>query len=202
MFPSQFLFHLQLSAKDTLVTFSTAVVEATPEQLSQECGVDYGPTLQLLNQLRTYTTILSDSAQRSMDLLSCKNIVPLYTSTVHEGTCENSITGAAWIFGCFFVISFFGMIMIMFRGAYYPIYYYEGKDWDSTTSDDEADLQEEMSEDNSEDYDESMVDTDVYDEEGLAKALDEDEEEEEETEYDQEMSVEEISIYTEGESNQ
>jgi hypothetical protein len=145
-----------------------------------------------------------DSAERSMDLMSCKNVVPLYTSTVYEGTCENSITGAAWIFGCFFVISFFGMLMIMFRGAYYPIYYYNGgKDWDSNTSDDEAELQEEMSEDdNSEDYDESMVDTDVYDEDGLAKALDEDDEEEEGTEYDQEESVEEISNYTGGESNQ
>jgi hypothetical protein len=99
-----------------------------------------------------------------MDLMSCKNIVPLYTSTVYEGACENSITGATWIFGSFFVISFFGMLMIMFRGAYYPIYYhYESKDLDYNTSDDEAGSQEEMSGSNSEDYDESMVDADVYD---------------------------------------
>jgi hypothetical protein len=32
-------------------------MQATPEELSQECGVDYGPTLQLLKHLQTYTTI-------------------------------------------------------------------------------------------------------------------------------------------------
>ena len=59
--------------------------------------------------------------------------------------------------------------MIMFWGACYPIYYYKGKDWDFSTSNDKADLHEKMSGDDSEDYDESMADTDVYDGEGLGE---------------------------------
>jgi hypothetical protein len=120
-----FFAYEQTTAKEKLDAFSQAVIDVTPEQLSQECGVDYGPTLQLLSQLRTYTSILLDSANRSINLMSCRNIVPLYTETIYKGTCSQSIKGATWIFSSFFVIAFFGMVMIMFRAAYYPVYLYD-----------------------------------------------------------------------------
>lgn len=140
--------------------FAETVAQVTPEQLSQECGAHYGPTLQLLNQMQTYTSILLESSLRSIELVSCDRIVPLYTSTIYEGTCETSITGITWIFASFFTISFFGMLMIMFRGACYPIWYDDGKSVGeySSTSDD-ADLQEEVSgEEESEYVDGSQVD--------------------------------------------
>jgi hypothetical protein len=160
----------QIAAEETLNVFTTTVLQTSPEQLSQECGVDYSSTLVLLKQLQTYTMILLDSAQRSMELMSCRNIVPLYTSTIYDATCDYSITAATWIFASSFIISFFGMLMLMFRGAYYPIYYFEGKELEYGTSDDEAGLEEETSDD--EDYiDESMVDTDVYDGDQLDRTL-------------------------------
>mmetsp|Transcript_1347 Transcript_1347/g.1877 ORF Transcript_1347/g.1877 Transcript_1347/m.1877 type:complete len:559 (-) Transcript_1347:99-1775(-) len=192
--PWEFLegYHFDLTtAQDRVDTFTNAIIATTPDQLSQECGVDYNPTLQLLVQLQTYTRILSDSSQRSMDLMSCQNIVPLYTATVHESTCSTSITAATWLFSCFFIISFFGMLMVMFRGACYPIYYFEGKELDYSTSEDEAGLQEEETND---DYvDESMMDTTAYDQDTLGQAL-----EESEGEYYGEESVEyEESTYGE-----
>ena len=41
-----------------------------------------------------------------------------------------SPVGTTWVFSCTVVIAFFGMLSIMFRGAYYPIdyYYYDEKD--------------------------------------------------------------------------
>ena len=172
--------------------FAHSVDDITPEQLSQECGVDYGPTLQLLNQLRQHTSILIDSSFRSLELMSCKNMVPLYTNAVYEGACDYNIRGVAWIFACFVVISFFGMLMIMFRGAYYPIWYEEdGKSLEYATSDDELELQEEESgEEGSEYVEESMVETAA--EEGAT--LEEGEYEEEEYE---ESAYEEGSQYTE-----
>ena len=81
--------------------FTNIIVTATVEQLSQECGTDYGPTLQLLNQLRTYASILLESSNRSMTLMGCQNIVPLYTSVVYDGLCNESVKGGTWIFAGF-----------------------------------------------------------------------------------------------------
>lgn len=134
-----------LSAKDRLDSLAEVIVQESPELLSQECGLEYTPVLQLTEQLQTYTTILLSSSLRTMDLLSCKNVAPLYTNAVYDATCNQSITAAAWIFGCAIVISFFSMVMIMFRGAYYPFYFWEGKDEYSTSSDDELGLEEDNS---------------------------------------------------------
>ena len=114
--------------------FAQIILNSSVEQLSQECGADYGPTLQLLNQLRTYASILLDSSDRSMQLMSCENIVPLYTSVVYDGVCNTSIRGGTWIFAGFFVIAFFGMIMIMLRASYYPIEFF-GEDDDDEKDD-------------------------------------------------------------------
>lgn len=165
---SLFLFLLlQITAKDSLDVFAEAVVTATTEQLSQECGADYGPTLQLLNQLRTHMSILLDSSHRSMELMGCQNIVPLYTTTIYEGTCNSSITAASWIFASYFVIAFFSMIMVMLRGAYYPIHAVSGKSLHYGTSDDEGDLVEDGSEDESASYEnDDTVGDYTYDEDG------------------------------------
>jgi hypothetical protein len=109
------------------------IAETTVDQLSQECGVSYGPALQLINQLQAYTTVLLDSSTRSIDLMSCPNIVPLYTTAVYDGVCNTCIQSATWIFASFFVIAFFGMIMIMFRGSIYPVGFFS----DEQDSDDD-----------------------------------------------------------------
>lgn len=203
--PWEFLqiYYTQLmTANDSLDVFAEAVVTATAEQLSQECGADYGPVLQLLNQLRTHTTILLDSSTRSMQLMGCENIVPLYTSTIYEGTCVSSITAASWIFASFFVIAFFSMIMVMLRGAYYPVHFVNGKSLHYATSeDDDGQIVEEGSayESGSYENDDTMGDEDyTYDADGNTILVEDentlgdgeydqatyaDDEEEEETQY-------------------
>ena len=125
--------------------FTNTISQVTPEQLSQECGVEYGPALQLLKQLKTYTAILTDSSNRALQLMKCQNIVPLYTSTVYEATCDVSVRAATWLFAALFVVAFFGMLMIMFRGAYYPIDEADAKSLDYGTSEDDAELREDES---------------------------------------------------------
>jgi hypothetical protein len=199
-------YYAQLTtAKASLDIFSEAIVTATTEQLSQECGADYSPILQLINQLRTHTSILLDSSIRSMELMGCKSIVPLYTTVVYEGTCNTSITAASWIFASFFVIAFFSMVMVMFRGAYYPIYFDSGKILEYGTSDDEGEIVEEGgSEEESASYEnEDTVGDDeyTYDQDG-STILAEDENTAADGEYDQttyaDEEEEEESEYTEG----
>jgi hypothetical protein len=102
----------------------------TPEQLSLECGIEYSRVLELLTSLVDQVTVLMDTTFRGLNLISCPNIVPMYTSAVYKATCQTSVVGATWIFSCALLMAFFGMVCIMFRGAYYPIdyFYYSGAD--------------------------------------------------------------------------
>ena len=108
----------------------------------------------MLLQLQDLITILAQVSIRALNLMSCRSIVPLYTTSIYEATCTMSPIGLTWVFSCSVVISFFGMLTIMFRGAYYPIdyYYYDEKDIYPTEDESGGD-----------DVDEPLVDSDCND---------------------------------------
>lgn len=80
-------------------------------------------TLDDYDRLTTHITNLIRLVEASMDLLSCRRIVPLYTSIVYDASCDYSITAVTWTFACLLLIAFFGMTMITFRAACCPIGY-------------------------------------------------------------------------------
>jgi hypothetical protein len=125
---SQFIFFIfqqqQAKGKAVLGEFLRSIEDTTLQQLSQECGQEYAPIVELLKQLQTHISVLSKTSIRALNLMSCQNIVPLYTNAVYDATCTYSIVGATWVFACSVCIAFFGCLCIMFRGAYYPLGYY------------------------------------------------------------------------------
>jgi hypothetical protein len=139
------------------------VLEQSPEQLSQLCGLDYSPIMELLNALKVHSTILLNTSTRTLQLLSCPSIVPLYTSSVYDGLCQSSLVGAKYVFSCLLLMAFFGMISIMFRGSFYPIDFYffnddDGEEKDSmysTSQDDE--YEEEVVQEEEEDQEDHYV---------------------------------------------
>lgn len=116
--------------RNILGEFLRSIEDTTLGQLSQECGHEYGPIVELLLQLQDLITILAQTSIRALNLMSCRNIVPIYTTAIYEATCTMSPVSITWCMSCSLVIAFFGMLSIMFRGAYYPIdyYYYDEKD--------------------------------------------------------------------------
>lgn len=110
--------------RNILGEFIRSIEDTTLEQLSQECGHEYGPIVELLFQLQDLITILSQTSIRAMTLMSCRNIVPLYTTFIYDATCTQAPKSLGWAVGCTLCIAFFGMMTITFRGAYYPIDYY------------------------------------------------------------------------------
>eukprot|EP00529_Nitzschia_sp_RCC80_P010694 CAMPEP_0113509838 /NCGR_PEP_ID=MMETSP0014_2-20120614/37798_1 /TAXON_ID=2857 /ORGANISM="Nitzschia sp." /LENGTH=624 /DNA_ID=CAMNT_0000405713 /DNA_START=279 /DNA_END=2150 /DNA_ORIENTATION=- /assembly_acc=CAM_ASM_000159 len=146
--------------------FATTLNDASPAQLSQLCGVEYGRILDLLQSMNVHVDILKDASRRSLDLYKCSTIVPLYTNVVYDATCQYSIVGATWIFACLLCIAFLGMLVITFRGAYYPIdyyyYYAAGHDGDedksfygSTSSSSDGDDDDDDDDDNDENEDQT-----------------------------------------------
>jgi len=62
--------------------------------------------------------VILDALQRTLDLLACDTIVPIYTNVFYEGTCSYSISAIMWIFSGFLITSFFGLLMITLRSAF------------------------------------------------------------------------------------
>ena len=116
--------------RNILGEFIQSIQDTTLAQLSQECGQEYGPIVELLIQLQDLIDVLAQTSIRALNLISCRNIVPLYTRAVYDATCTMAPKGQTWVFACSVVIAFCGMMTIMLRGAYYPIdyYYYDEKD--------------------------------------------------------------------------
>lgn len=134
-------------ARNVLIEFLKLLNKVTLAQLTQECGAEYAPIYSLLTQLQTYVEALSDVSTRALDLVACQNIVPLYTAVIYDATCTYSVVGATWMLSCSICIAFFGILCIMFRGAYYPLgyYYYESSDGEKSlygTSEDGDDSSE------------------------------------------------------------
>ncbi|KAG7338841.1 hypothetical protein IV203_012789 [Nitzschia inconspicua] len=142
---------LQQTQSD-LDSFLSLVLDQSPEQLSQECGIQYFPIMDLLNTFKVHATILLTTTTRSLHLVSCDAIVPLYNNAVYDGVCNASIVAGKYCFSCLLLMAFFGMLCVMFRGSYFPIDYFYfvddedddgdgGKDGSlySTSEDDEFD---------------------------------------------------------------
>ncbi|VEU40995.1 unnamed protein product [Pseudo-nitzschia multistriata] len=113
--------------RNILGEFIRSIEDTTLLELSQECGMEYGPIVVLLKSLQDLITILSQTSIRALTLMSCRNVVPLYTAWIYESTCTLAPVSLNLVFMCIVCIAFFGMVCITFRGAYYPIdfYYYD-----------------------------------------------------------------------------
>ncbi len=134
--------------RNILGEFIQSIEDTTLAQLSQECGHEYGPIVELLIQLQDLINLLAQTSIRALNLMSCRNIVPLYTRVVYDATCGMGPVGQTWMFVCTVAIAFFGMLTIMFRGAYYPIdyYYYDEKDLYPTDDETNDDLDNHLAE--------------------------------------------------------
>ena len=93
------------------------------EQLSLYCGRDYDSVHALVEQMTQVLTTLREALLRSLDLLSCQRLVPIYTGTVYEAGCQYSIKGLVWMLASSVIVAFSGMMMCTYGAAFKPIRY-------------------------------------------------------------------------------
>ena len=67
--------------------------------------------------------VLLVALQRTIDLLSCDRIIPIYHRAIYDGTCQYSVSAMSWIFSAALLMGFFGIVMILCRAAYKPTEY-------------------------------------------------------------------------------
>lgn len=92
--------------------------ESNVAELSLHCNRNLDGVDLLIQNVQDLFRLTLASVQRIMDLLSCERIVPLYTTSVYEGTCEYSSKAVFWIYCSALVMAVMGMLMITLRASY------------------------------------------------------------------------------------
>ena len=91
--------------------------------LALYCNREYDSVDTLLDEMNALISTLLDALQRTIDLISCERIVPIYHRAIYDGTCQYSVSAMFWIFSAALLMGFFGIIMILTRAAYKPTEY-------------------------------------------------------------------------------
>lgn len=84
------------------------------DRLELVCGRDFQEMAGLTGQMSTNLGILTSSSEDTLELLRCEKLVPIYTSTVFDGTCNYSVNGVTWTFAGMFN---FGYLCVCFMNV-------------------------------------------------------------------------------------
>lgn len=87
-------------------------------ELSLYCNRDFDRMGTLLAEMQTIIDVMLEAMYRTLDLVSCRRIVPIYHRAVYDAACLYSVEGVMWVFASALIMAFFGLVMILFRAAY------------------------------------------------------------------------------------
>lgn len=131
--------------------------------LSLYCNRDYTDLQQLVSNMDSLIALLMDSVLRTMDLIDCDRIVPLYTATVYGGMCTYAPSAVFWVFACCLLLGLSGMLMITFRSSYKLTRYEEDPSFAYNKNDDDLDAPRTQDDNYDDDGpNESVISDDLY----------------------------------------
>ena len=107
------------SATVSTAAFLSSANDIGIDQISDECGTDFAPIIENIKQLGQGLEVIMDSIRRSLDLVSCNKVSPIYRRVFNGPTCNESVYGLSCMFAAYFATIVFGMIMISLRAAMY-----------------------------------------------------------------------------------
>lgn len=105
-------------ANEDVAQLTAELENSANSAVSEFCSSETQLMAGLSETLESNMVELAKLVEDSLDLMSCKNIVHLYTQPVYDGTCTYSIVGFSWAFGAFTVVAGMGLIMIMLRSSW------------------------------------------------------------------------------------
>jgi hypothetical protein len=92
-------------------------------QLSLHCNRDYDNVDELIGQMNNILDVVIEAVQRTINLVSCNRIVPIYHRAVYDSSCKYSVSAVFWVFSAALIMGSFGLLMILFRSACKPTIY-------------------------------------------------------------------------------
>jgi hypothetical protein len=119
-----FAYSLQSDSQVTLNELSGSIKnDDVLVQLSLYCNREYNNVDALLTEMNDIINVLLEAIERTVDLIACERIVPIYHRSIYDATCQYSVSAVFWIFSGALIMGFFGLLMILFRSAYKPTIY-------------------------------------------------------------------------------
>jgi hypothetical protein len=96
----------------------------TLQQLATYCQRDFSTLEELINDMVSILDSLYDSIGKTLDLVSCARVVPIYHKAIYDGACQYSVSAQFWVFSAALIMGTFGLLMILFRASYKPTIYH------------------------------------------------------------------------------
>lgn len=110
-----------MDSRAMLDDFSQSIQSNTTlSQLSAYCNRDYDDLDQLIVEMRGFLDVIFDSLRRTLELISCGRIVPIYHSAFYDSSCAYSASAVVWVFASSLIMGTFGILMLLFRAACKP----------------------------------------------------------------------------------
>jgi hypothetical protein len=92
-------------------------------QLSLHCNRNYDNVDELVGQMNDVLDVVIEAVQRTINLVSCERIVPIYHRAIYDSSCKYSVSAVFWVFSAALIMGAFGILMILFRAACKPTLY-------------------------------------------------------------------------------
>lgn len=85
--------------------------------ISSECGPSISLVTEEVTKVRQNLALVSTLFDQVLQYTDCDRMMPLYNQLFNGSLCSSSLNGLSWVFYSLLTISFFGLLMISFRGA-------------------------------------------------------------------------------------
>ena len=92
-------------------------------QLSLYCNRSYDNVDELIVEMNEILDVVIEAIRRTIDLISCDRIVPIYHRAVYDSSCKYSVSAVFWVFSAALIMGAFGLMMLLFRSACKPTLY-------------------------------------------------------------------------------
>lgn len=120
--PFDFLSDYQSKVSGAIVSSAAFLTRATDlgvDVISLECGSNSETIIENIRQLGQSLDVISDSIRRSLSMVKCNRVGPIFRQVFHGSTCAESVYGLSCMFAAYFAICIFGMSMVSLRAAMY-----------------------------------------------------------------------------------
>jgi hypothetical protein len=84
-------------------------------------GKDFGSMFGYFTLLTNDYSEISANITKTIELLSCNNVNPMYKELVHEVACQDVPEASIWAFSSLLIVSFFSMVMITLRASWLDV---------------------------------------------------------------------------------
>lgn len=107
----------QVALDELLTTFAE---DGVMMELGLYCNRDFRTLEALMVEMQTILDVLLEAIDRTLDLVGCERMVPIYHRAMYDGACTSAVTASMWFFVSSLMMAVAGTLMLLLRSAIRP----------------------------------------------------------------------------------